>query len=145
MVVTGAPRKRLVLQGARGFESHPLRHLHSLTLVRWRFGCASGFDRRAPRVALGTNPTALRRYPALVVLGERLDDRLGVLVEHEVAAAARDRSSVYPRHSSSHRVRAVWALLEVGAQPVAPIGIDIRRRVVDERNLLDAEVFARVS
>ena len=26
MVVTGAPRKRLVGKPARGFESHPLRH-----------------------------------------------------------------------------------------------------------------------
>ena len=32
VVVTGAPRKRLVGQPARGFESHPLRHFVLVTL-----------------------------------------------------------------------------------------------------------------
>ena len=46
VVVTGAPRKRLVLHGARGFESHPLRQVQLLCFnhlarrvgsrVRWR-------------------------------------------------------------------------------------------------------------
>jgi hypothetical protein len=50
-----ATRLRLA---ANGHESHPLRHLHSLALVRWRFGSASGTPRLAfgsPRT--GTNPT----------------------------------------------------------------------------------------
>src|SRR5439155_26443260 len=37
VVVTGAPRKRLVPQGARGFESHPLRQ-PSLAFGELRLG-----------------------------------------------------------------------------------------------------------
>ncbi|KKT82525.1 MAG: hypothetical protein UW79_C0005G0050 [Candidatus Yanofskybacteria bacterium GW2011_GWA2_44_9] len=35
MVITGAPRKRLALKGARGFESHPHR-LRSAEADLWR-------------------------------------------------------------------------------------------------------------
>ena len=45
------------LKGPVGFESHPLRHLHSLSLVRWRLGWSSGVERLAALVVLGTNPT----------------------------------------------------------------------------------------
>ena len=52
VVVTGAPRKRLVGKPARGFESHPLRQIpHSLHLVE-----RVGFRRCAARAAPGTNP-----------------------------------------------------------------------------------------
>ena len=55
MVVTGAPRKRLVGKPARGFESHPLRQIpHSLHLVE-----RVGFRRSAAEAASGSNPCCL--------------------------------------------------------------------------------------
>ena len=51
VVVTGAPRKRLVGKPARGFESHPLRQIpHSLRLAE-----RVGFRRCAARAAPGSN------------------------------------------------------------------------------------------
>ena len=57
MVVTGAPRKRLVGKPARGFESHPLRQTSAFAPV-CRSGWASGASRLSPlRAAPGrTNP-----------------------------------------------------------------------------------------
>src|SRR5438445_13463895 len=61
VVVTGAPRKRLVLQGARGFESHPLRHSTrpcgsaagaSLMASRGRVECPERFQKRESKGSL---------------------------------------------------------------------------------------------
>ena len=46
MVVTGAPRKRLVGKPARGFESHPLRQTSAFAPV-----CRSGWASGAPRLS----------------------------------------------------------------------------------------------
>src|SRR6185295_6065081 len=51
VVVTGAPRKRVVGYPARGFASHPLRQTPHLRFGRRRFGPSSGFAPLASRSA----------------------------------------------------------------------------------------------
>src|SRR5262245_21923765 len=78
VVVTGAPRKRLVPQGARGFESPPLRHLPSLRSVGGGSGglqASSGSLDSSPFLArippLPTHSHELRLAgPALSIAGE---------------------------------------------------------------------------
>ena len=102
MVVTGAPRKRLVPQGARGFESHPLRQ----PSPNARF--ARGFGWRARKRLLRIAPPSLCRplaSPCIEPPALRRSDGFRWPVRAAIARQARTR------HTQNFRTLPFWVLV----------------------------------
>ena len=115
MVVTGAPRKRLVAQAARGFESHPLRQPPSPS-VRSLAARVVIRHSAARSAAAGSNPTLSAKHTS---------NELARLLLRGAAA------STYRTPTSGDSLRALFSLF-VGQVRGVFLGILVpfRRRLV---------------